>query len=180
MWLMDQPLMIVFGGVVLSAALLGGLFQTGKKSLGYATICVSLLTIAMLGLERVTVTPREAVIATLHIIAHELEQNDVAALVNHISEGRPKLRAEAEQKMGFVEIIDVDIKRNLKVVVLNERGMDIAEARFNAVIRLRPLRGFSDEMRPVPRFFVVRFKKEDGKWRVRDYEMADPRQGIGT
>jgi hypothetical protein len=160
--------------------LLAGLIQTGKKILLFAAIGVILLTIGLLLLERAAITQREAVTATLHVIASDLERNNVDAILDHVSEGRPKLRADVKQKMGLVEIINVDIKRNLKVEVSNERGMDIAEAQFNAVIRLRPLRGLSDEIRPAARFSTVRFKLEDGKWRIRDYEMSDPRRGIGT
>ena len=80
------------------------------------------------------------------------------------------------------EIVNVDIKNNLKVELYSDRGIDYAEARFNCVIRYKILRGIArgDDVRPFPQFFVVRFRQEDGHWRVRDYEMQDPRSGIGT
>lgn len=180
MTLMEQPLWIIGVGVFCVGALVAGLMQTGRKSLLYIAIFVTLATAGLVVLERMTVTPREQVIATLHVIAADLEQNDVAAVLDHISEGRPKLRSEAERNMGLVEVVDVDIKRNLKVEVVQGRGLHVAEARFNAVIRFRPRRGFSDEMRPYPSFFKVQFKQEAGKWRIRGYEMSDPRQGIGN
>ena len=176
---MEQPLVIVFCGLVMAAMFIAGLLKTGKKALLFAALGSILLTMGLVGVERAIITPREQVKATLHLIADDLERNDVAAVTAHISRHRGELIKEAKQKMGMVEIIDVDIKRNLKVDLHFERGMEIAEARFNAVIRLRLLRGLSDAMRPTPRFFVVRFRKEDGQWRIRDYEMHDPRQGIG-
>ena len=184
MWLMEQPYTILFGGLVLVAMFTAGLVQTGKKSLLYATICTALATLALLLLERTTITPREEVRATLHLIAHELEQNNVAGVAGYISDGRPELKKEAEQKMGLVEIGEVDIKRNLKIDIVSARGIDVAEARFNCVIHLNSIRGFSEMTtapQRVPRFFVIRFRQDDdGRWRVRDYEMQDPRQGIGT
>lgn len=180
MMLMDQPLLIAFGGVVAVTILVGGFIQTGKKALLYAAVAAMLLALGLVVLERVTITPREAVKATLHVIAHELEQNDVEGVIAHISAGRPNLVQQAQDRMGLVEIFEVDIKRNLKVDLFSEKGMELAEAKFNVVFRAKDKRGFLDEKRPVPRFFIVRFKLEDRQWKVRDYEMADPRDGIGS
>ena len=184
MWLMEQPYAILFGGLVIVVGFLAGLIKTGKKRLLYAAACAALATLGLFLLERNTITPREEVRATLHLIAHHLEQNDAEAVVEFISNGRPDLKREAKQKMGLVEISEVDIKSNLKIEIVSARGLDIAEARFNCVIHLERVRGFSDMSEAnqrFPRFFVVRFRQdEDGRWRVRDYEMQDPRKGIGT
>lgn len=177
--LMEQPLLILVTGLLLTGMCTAGFLKTGKRSLLLAASGLLILTLGLLALERTTATPREQVKATLHVIASDLERNDVTAVVNHISRHRGQLIREAKQKMAMVEILKVDIKRNLKIEIHETRGTEIAEARFNAVIRLRLLRGLSDEMRPAPRFFVVRFRKEQGQWRIRDYEMHDPRQGIG-
>lgn len=182
MALMEQPLTIVFGGLLLAAMLIGGLIQTGKKWLLYAVVGVLVLTAGLLMLERSTITPREAVKATLHVIARDLERNDVEAIVQHISAGKTELRDEARRRLGSIEIVEVKIKRNLKVDVTSARGMDVAETSFNAVIRLKDSRyaDFLNEDRPNAMFFRVWFKLEDGRWRIRKYETDDPRAGIGT
>ena len=184
MWLMEQPYLILGGGVLLTIMLVAGLLQTGKRSLIYAVAGVALATLALLFLERTTITPREEVKATLHLIAHELEENNPSGVLDFISDGRPELKQEAQRRMNMVQIAEVDIKSNLKVELVEARGMTIAEARFNCVIRLDRIKGFSDFSDPqqrFPRFFVVRLRQdEDGRWRVRDYEMQDPRNGIGT
>lgn len=180
MWLMEQPLIIVGVGSMLVAVLVGGLLQTGKHILLYAAVGVVLLTIGLLGLERSVLTPREAVKATLHVIAHDLEQNDVEAILTHISEHRAELRKQAKREMERWEIVKVDIKRNLKVEVVSERGMDVAEAKFNCIVEVKARRGITagGEFRS-PLFFQVQFKKENDQWRIRSYEMSDPREGIG-
>ena len=184
MAIMEQPLTIAFVGLLITGALFGGLIQTGRKSLLYAAIGALAITALMLVIERTTLTPREAVRATLHVIAEDLERNDVDAVVAHVSTGRQELQDEARRRLDQVEVVDVNIKRNLKVDVVSAKGMDVAEATFNCVFRLKPrasrFQDFLDENRPIPQFFKVRFKLEDGNWRVRDYEMSDPRNGIGT
>lgn len=184
MWLMEQPYVILLAGLVLVVILIGGLIQTGKRILLYAAIGVVMATLALLALERTTITPREEVRATLHMIAHELEQNNVDGVLEYISDGRPELKSDARQKMGLVEIAEVDIKRNLKIELVEARGLQIAEARFNSVIHFDRIKGFSDfsnAQQRIPRFFVVRFRQDDdGRWRVRDYEMLDPRNGMGS
>jgi len=182
MALMEQPLTIVITGGFLVIALVGGLLQTGRRSLLYAAVGVAVLTVGLLILERTTITPREQVKATLHVIAHDLEQNNVNAILQHISKDCVDLQRDAKAKMRLVEIVNVDIKNNLKVELYSDRGIDYAESRFNCVIRYKILRGIAggDDVRPFPQFFVVRFRQEDGHWRVRDYEMQDPRSGIGT
>ena len=183
MWIMEQPHVILMGGGAIAAMLLAGLIQTGKKPLLFAAIGVVLGTLGLFALERITITPREEVRATLHVIAHELEQNDVEGVLGYISDGRPKLKREARQKMGLVEISEVDIKRNLKIEIVSSRGVEVAEARFNCVIhfsRIKVMSSISDNPQRYPRFFVVRFRRDDdGRWRIRDYEMQDPRRGIG-
>ena len=177
--LMEQPLLIVFGGATLITILIGGFIQTGKRPILYGAAAVLLLTIGLIGLERTTITPREAVRATLFVIANDLERNDVDAVIRHVSPGRPELIEQAEKYMGLVKISDVDIKRNLRIEIFADKGMEIAEAKFNVVFKGKDKNGFLDEKRPIPRFFTVRFKNEDGAWRVRNYEMGDPREGLG-
>lgn len=181
MGLMEQPLLILGGGGLVLVLLIVGLVQTGRYSFLYAAIAVSLMTICGLVVERFVVTPLEEVRATLHVIARDLEANDVDAVLGHISEGRPALREEAKSKMGFVELLDVDIKRNLSVEVVARPDMEVAEAKFNATFRFRVLRGsMAGETRPYPQHVMVRFRRESGKWRIRDYALSDPRAGIGN
>ena len=182
--LMEQPVLILVSGTILVSVFVGGLVQTGRRSLLYLAIAAAFATGGLLLLERMTITPREEVRATLYVIAHHLEQDDVDAVLGFISDGKPKLKREAKQKMGLVEIGEVDIKRNLRVKIVEARGIQVAEARFNCVIHFDRIKGFSEMSnvsRRYPQFFVVRFRQDDdGCWRVRDYEMQDPRNGIGS
>jgi hypothetical protein len=175
---MEQPLPIVFSGLSIVAALIAGLLKTGRWSLLAAAVAAGLATLGLVVMERLVVTPREEVRATLFVVADMLERNDADGVLGYVSAGRPQLRDEARLRMSQVEILEVRIKRNLKITVAAERGLEVAEARFNVVIRVRGRQGMLDS-RPQPRFCVVNFRKEeDGRWRVRDYRLEDPRQGI--
>ena len=177
MWLFEQPLVILFLGIVLVAALAGGFIQTGRRPLLFAMLAVIALTAGLLVLERIVVTQVEQVESTLHQIAAHLERNDVNAVVKMISEGAPELRNEARQKMGLIEISQVRIKNNLKVEIVKDQEPPVAEARFNAVIRGTDRLGqYGDQA--YPRFFIVNLRLEDEQWRVRSYEVQDPRRGI--
>jgi hypothetical protein len=177
MWILERPLPILFLGVVLVAVLVGGLVQTGRRWLVPAIGGAVLLTAGMLILERLVVTPAEQVAATLREIAAHIERNDVDAVVESISPGRPALRQEARRHMSLVRISDVTIKANLRVEVLGDRNPPLAEARFNAVIRGTDRAGQLGTQ-IYPRYFIVNFRQEDGRWRVRGYEMKDPREGF--
>ena len=159
-------------------------FQTGKSVFLYLSIAAVLATLCLFGLERMTVTPREEVRATLNVIAHELEQNNADAVLSYVSEGRPEIEQEGRLIMAALKIEEVDIKNNLQIDITSAKGMEIAEARFNCVFDVEFLGGqfsiMEGQKQKVPRYLLVRFKREaDGVWRVREYEHRDPREGIG-
>lgn len=177
MWIMEQPVAIALGGLIVVVALLGGLLETGRRSLLYAAVVAGLLTVTLLVVERQVVTPREEVRATLQRIANLLEEDDIPAVMQHLSTSRSELREKVRYGLRRFQVLEAQIKRNLTIDVATHHGMEVAEARFNATARLRGRRGMVDE-RPYPRFVVVNLRKEEGQWRVRAYEDHDPRKGI--
>lgn len=175
--LVEQPLPILFVGVLLSAMLAAALVQTGRRVFLYALSGVLVLTGVLLAVERLVVTDAEHVEATLHTIARDLEQNDSAAVLRHISEMAPEIRSEAERTLKWVQISEAKIKRNLSVQVHPNRNPPLAEASFNGVIVGGDVKGSIKNQR-YARFFVVTFRREQDAWRVIRYEDKDPREGI--
>ena len=102
MLLMEQPLPIIFVGLIVVISLVGGLLKTGRLALLYAAILTALATTGLVVLERLVITPGEEVKATLHVVADLLERNDADAVIQYVSKGRPKLREEVRLKMGMV------------------------------------------------------------------------------
>ena len=76
--------------------------------------------------------------------------------------------------MGLVTISAVRIKKNLTIVVEEERVPPLAVAEFNVVIEGEHRAGL---VGPLPRFLQVTFRQEeDGQWRVFGYEDLNPVQ----
>lgn len=184
MSLMEQPYTILAVGTVMTVIFIAGLLKTGKSVFLYLGIAALLATAGTFALERFTITPREQVRATLHMIKHELEQNNLDGVLDYVSDGKPKIKQDAEKYMGMVELQEVDIKSNLAIEIVSQNGLEIAEAKFNCVVQAKPLvsqtMGMALTHDRFPFFFIVRFKlEEDGVWRVRSYELRDARQGMG-
>lgn len=169
-WLMESPLpAIVFGG--LTTAILGsGWLRTGKQWLLYLMIAAILLTVGAVVLERVVMTDREQVTATLHEIADLVERNEIDAALEYAHSGSPAARRAAAAELPRYEFHEVSIRRNLEVEVFPEQIPPKAIAEFNVLV----VAGTRDHMVPesrVLRFVKVTFLKEDtGEWRVSDYE----------
>ena len=68
----------------------------------------------------------------------------------------------------------ISIKPNLKVNLGRPTPASSAEARFNVVATLEGPRDLGGTF-TVPRFVIVRFRREADGWRVKDYESFDPR-----
>ncbi len=174
MALFEQPLLILFFGTLLVAVTAVIWVQTRHRraliGLGVATLMV----LGLLGLERWVVTPAEQVKSTLRTIARRLEANDVAGVMEYISPQSEALRHEVQARMRQIKVKKISIKRNLKVTVRSGQGGASAEARFNAVATVDGPRSFGGTF-TVPRFVVVRFRREGERWRVKDYESFDPR-----
>src|SRR5262245_47130924 len=97
-WLFEQPLVIVGVGAVLLVGLGAVWSSTVRQELLYALAGIFGLIVAGLIVERLVVTDREAIRATLLQIAHDVESNNHGAVLKHIHSGAPQLaqRAKAE------------------------------------------------------------------------------------
>jgi hypothetical protein len=179
-WLLDQlleqPLAIIFVGVVTLAVLFGGLVKTGKKWFLYVIAAAALLFGGLLAVEHWVVTPREEVENTIYRIARELEANNLGAVQSHLKPGT-KPSQDAEHYMNRLHVKQAKVKSNLKVEVHTGQSPLTATATFNAVVIGGDRRGEFQNQR-FPRFFVVEFVREDDGWLVYDYEMHEPQRGL--
>ncbi|MEZ6101984.1 MAG: hypothetical protein R3E01_23870 [Pirellulaceae bacterium] len=89
--LLDSPWMVGIGGLALSTMLFGGLIKTGDRRILWGIVGVVALTVVMLLIERMVVTSREEIAATIRLIAVDLESNDVDRVAAHISATAPEL-----------------------------------------------------------------------------------------
>lgn len=169
------PLAAICG--LMAAMLMGGFFQTQRKSLLLGAGGMLLLLGGVVFIERVVVTPSEEVAQTLHEIASDLEVNNIEGVLRHISTTAPELEHDARGRLRGVTLEQVKIKRNLSVDVTPPSDPTAANARFNCVVVGSDKSGMMGK-RKGAFYFDVKFLKEQGSWRVASYEMKDFREGM--
>jgi len=176
-WLFESPTIPLFFGALILAVFAAIWVHTrdGRALLGCAAAV--LVTVSWFAIQHFVVTEVEQIKNSIRSIATLIEAGDVEGVVGYISKSKPELVEEVRSAFELVEVEKVSIKRNLQATVSEQRGHLTGEARFNAVATVKSSRD-GWEPRPVPRFFIVQLRKEDGQWRVRSYEARDPREGL--
>jgi hypothetical protein len=176
--LFENPLPILFAGVVVFAIVFA--IWTQQKTRGWmaAVVATAFLTLAGLFLERIVVTDVETVETTIHQVATDMESNNIAALTRHISEDASHLRKYAESILSRVKVETVSVKRNLTVTIVDHGTRKTAIAKFNAVARIEDKSGAFGHQ-TIPRFMILNLVQEGSQWRVTGYEDRMPQEGIG-
>lgn len=178
-WLVEQPLPILIGGIVVAAGFAAAAYSTGRGVMLWGLLAAALVTAALLALEHFVVTDVERIEDQIYSAAAAVQNNDLDGVLAHVSPQAAEARAQIEAAMPPHLIRSVSVKSNLKVVVhvpARDSEPMIAEASFNCVIDAARRDGAYAGV--VPKFFVVRFRKEAGQWLVTGYEMRDPREGF--
>lgn len=147
--------------------------MNSRRLILFTVLAVIVVVLGFFLLDFLVVTEEERVETSLHELARAIEENNVAAVVQHIATGSTELRDEAAKRMDQFVVHSATVKRNLEVVVQPDEEPAVAEARFNGVLVLSDKTGMVSK-RTFPRYFILRFQKEDGQWRVTGYEDLDP------
>lgn len=176
-WLFENPWPLLFFGGITLAIIAGGWLQTQRRELIYAFVAAVLVFGGLLALERIVVTEREELQATIEQIAREAEANNVEAMVRHIHSGAPGLKEHLRSRMALVDISKVSVKNNLKAEFSGGEANRKAVTSFNVVVTASDRAGLIKDQ-PFPRFIEVTFQKEDGQWRCVDFKDSEPQGGL--
>jgi hypothetical protein len=179
-WLYEQPLVIVLVGVAILVALGAAWSATGRKELLVALGVALALMVVGLVVERLVVTDREAIEATLLEIARDVQSNNQRAVARHIYSGAPALKQRAEAEMPHYRFTECRITR-INAVNVDERAQPRAAiAEFNLIASGSfHEEGLEISDASVPRWVRLHMVRErDGRWAVQDYEHAPPQQMI--
>lgn len=168
-WLLAQPLIILVAGAVIELVLLAVLHQTGKYWVLWAMVAVAVLFTGLIAVERLVVTPEEAIRATLYEIASEAEKNDVQAVVGHISSRAHDLKSRAQRRLEFAKFDEVKIKKISDLKVLGDQQPPTATVHVRALAVGGDRSGTIQNFRTL-REFDVWFVLEDDAWKVSDYK----------
>jgi hypothetical protein len=179
-WIFEDPVPTIIVGGLTAAILGGGWIQTGRRWLLYLMVAAILVTVGLVIVERLVVTQREEVRATLFEIARLVAENEIDAAVDYAYSGSPEVRQMAIAELSRYHFHSVDIKRNLRIAVFPDHDPPRATADFNVVVSLDSRDGFVRERR-IPRFLeVTMFREDDGRWRVSHYAHDAPHRGWTT
>lgn len=179
-WLLEErqaSLTVVIIGIITVVILGFGWAKTGRKEVLIALVAVVLLCGGLLALQRMVVTEAEKVEATLRQIARDVERNDLKALVEHVDSRVPQIRAQVESEFPNYRFTKVEITRIRDIKVNLDHIPPQAIAEFSVVVSGTDAQGLLDDQ-SVPRFVVVTFHKENGRWRVYNYEHYEPQRAI--
>jgi hypothetical protein len=175
-WLVEEPLWIVVGGLVVSAILVFGWLQSGRTPILYAAIAAVALTGLLLTIERLVVTDREAVQRALLAMKVDAESDDVERLLRHVHSQAQHIHDDIREYHGQYRIENVRMSpRRKDIFVDSDNDPPMARAEFNVVVTGR-IRATNDSQ-PVARFLIVTLYLEDRQWRVGAYEHHDAIEG---
>ena len=166
----EQPLYAVFLGVLVEAVLVMVYLQSGKRWLISVMLLVALLAGGGVMLERMVVTDRETVEATMTQIVADIESNDASLVLAHIAKEATKKRAESQRILAMVKFRSVEIRRIIKIETMPELSPPQAKANFTVKPVVSDSSGTIEDF-PAPRRLEVTFVKEGDAWRILDYEI---------
>jgi hypothetical protein len=169
----ENPLRILFIGVVVEAVLGMMLLRTGRGMLLWAMLGAACLFGLWLGVERLVVTDREAVERTLDDAVKAARKNDINGLLACIAPSAKRARDLSIWVLNCYEVeeghmISVEIKVNRLT------SPPTAKATFTAVGRARardrrnelPYRGSAQQV-------IVDLRKMGDRWLVTDYDLPN-------
>jgi hypothetical protein len=168
-WLLENPLPLLLMGLAAEAILTVLLLQTGRGALLLGMLAIALVTAALVAVESVIVTDREAIEETLFAAAAAVERNDVRGLLRYLSLDAAPLQGEIERIFAQVKFAEARITSQPEIMISQLSEPPSATASFLARIRITQ----GNDRAPVGSHlgrFRVRLERESVGWRIADYE----------
>ena len=171
-WLWESPWTIVSVVALLEVALAVALLRTGRALLLAAIAGVAVLGGVLLFVERMILTDREQVEATLDDLSATLVTNDVPAVLRFIAPSATEVRALAERTLPEVKVNEARVGGDLEIKVDERAIPQTAEASFTGVFSVALRRGTLPHDKIVRRF-RVKFVKQQDRWLIAGVEESD-------
>jgi hypothetical protein len=171
-WFTENPLPPVVIGIVVGAGLVVGLAKTGKRGFLWGIVATLAVVVVSVVMERMIVTPREAVTATIEEMRAALAANDRATLLANIDPTNIPLRNKVQIDLAQLTVTEAKI---------NELKVDVDESGKFAKADLKGVVHFEGSASTLMVKFVavrisvdLRKQEPDGKWLVKDasYQVA--------
>ena len=166
--LLENPMPVIFVGIVLVAALAIVYVSNRNNSMLLAIGAVLVLVLAFVALEAWVVTDVERVEAALEGTAAALEANDLELLFSdYVSASAGRTQARAQQAHSLVEINSAKMN-NLTVTINRLTSPATARAEFRGVFHFEPKDRYVT-LRHYQADFIVELRLEDGRWKITDH-----------
>lgn len=174
-WLFEDPTTLIVAGVLIEALLAVALVKSGRGALIPAMVGV--LAVVGLGVlvERLVVTEREQVEATLDGVAAALEHNDVEGVLRFIDAAAGDIRSYVKSILPQLRITDARIY-DLIININHYSSPPSAQAEFTGRVKGNyrhegPAEGL------YLRQFTVDFRQEGDRWLITAYHDRGPLGG---
>lgn len=176
MWLLEQPLIIVGLGVGLILSLGAAWTASGRQELLYALVAAIGLLFVGLITERLVVTDREKIRATLQEIARDVKANDHAKVMRHIHSSAASVKQQAQAELPKYKFTE------FRITKIHTIDVDASTEPRSAMVELNMVGGgsfheFGIDADHVPRWVQLHLLREtDGRWTVAAYQHDDPQR----
>ncbi|MGA2034405.1 MAG: hypothetical protein ABSG68_19340 [Thermoguttaceae bacterium] len=175
---LESPWPILVFGILAEAILAVALLRSGRGALLWIMLGAAVVVGIGLLVERLVVTDRKRVAATIDGVAAALEANNVEAVLRYVSNSSPQLREEAQLRLSQVQLVHVQV-RNLEVLINRLTSPPTAKATFNVFVTGRYRQGefseFGQQSRPGK--LSVELDLEGDRWLITGYELIqDPQK----
>ncbi len=170
--LAEQPLLLSMLMGVLSAGLIYGWLQTGKRGVGIAGLVVLVLIPIAWFVSNAWVTDRERIRELIFETADAVESNDIDRAVLVIGTRHPQLVARAKAELANYEFRQASVNQ-IRHIRVNTNAVPMqAEVELTATVDVTSKRGQFANVR-VPRRLTLQFEKQaDDQWVVVEYSQG--------
>jgi hypothetical protein len=166
-YLIEDPTLIVFLGIVIEAALGIALVRTGRGVLLW--IMLGVLVVCLTGVigQRFIVTERKRVVQTLDGVAAALEANDIDKVLTYLAPDAAHSRERARWALGRIEVRTASYSR-LEVNINKLTSPPTAKVSIFVYINFRDRKG------EIPRESITEtinfeLRKDGDRWLIEDH-----------
>ena len=173
-WIVEHPLKLLIYTAILCAVLgYAGYVLPNRRGLWKLAGGLMGLGLVLAIIGWFTETDVDAVRKVVYAAAKAVEENDIEQAVSYISDSLPQEKSRARNELQRYRFFRVVVKSNLAIDVDADHDPPRAAARFNVVAVLASRDGALDKMN-IPRFVILRFRKEGDEWKITGFEHDEP------
>jgi hypothetical protein len=177
-WLFDRPVYVALLGVMFCVPIAIAWVMTGRKEVLYVLAVAFSIFVGLLIMERMVVSDREAIEATVQQIARDVQANDHPAVQRHVYSGSPKLLKEVQAELSNYKFIECRITSQPEVEVNAKDQPRSAQVTFLAAaagdFKYEGMSASATKEAPIRRRITLNMRKEaDGRWTVESYAHED-------